>query len=88
MHLVDVDAIGLQPAHGVVDLLEDARSRGVAINGPMAPFDPDLGRDRDAFAQAAFRERPADDIFGTPKPVSRRGVDHIDAVVDRGANRG
>jgi hypothetical protein len=63
MNLIDVDVIGSQPAQRVLDLADDAASAGIAIYAAVLPFEPDLGRNHHAVAQAPFGDRFADDLL-------------------------
>src|SRR5262245_8056712 len=87
MHLVDVDVVGAKPPQGCVDLLQDACTAGIAEHPPTLPFESDLGRDQHARTQVTFSDGLADDLFRAPEPVGRSGVDDVDAVLDRRADR-
>ena len=88
MHLIDIDAVGPQPAQRVLDLPQDPRAAGVASDLAVLPFQADLGGDDHVLAQAALGKRLADDLLGAAEAVDRRRVDEIDAVVERGADGG
>src|SRR5581483_6905681 len=81
MHLIDVDAVGLQPPQRVFDFAHDALAAAVARDLAVVPFEPDLGGDERVLAQAVG-ERPAHDLLGAAEAVDRRGVDDIDAVAE------
>ena len=87
MHLVDVDAIGAQAPQRIVDLLHDPLPAGIAGDLAVMPFEPDLGGKDDVIAEA-IGERLADDLLGPAEAVDWRGIDDIDAVGERGPDRG
>ncbi len=86
--LIDVDVIGSKPAQGILDLAHDAGAAGIAENLLVLPLESRLGGDQDTRAQAGFGDRFADDLLGTAEAISGRGIDQVDAVIQRGANRG
>src|SRR5947207_753143 len=88
MDLVDVDVIGPKPAQRIFELLQNSRATGIAEYPCPAPFQTDLGGNEHARAQITFGERLADDFFGTPESINRSGIDDVDAMLFRGADRG
>ena len=86
MHLIDVDDIGLEAAKRIFELLAEPRRRRVAQDLAASPVEPDLGGDDRTFSAAALK-RLTDQFLGTAEAIDRRGVDEIDAVVERGVNR-
>ncbi len=86
MHLINVDDIGLQPAQRILELLPKLLRRGVAKNLAAAPVEPRLGGDHGLSAPAAGQSL-ADDFLGLAEAIDRRGVDHVDAAVERLVNR-
>ena len=87
VHLIDVDHVGAQPSQRIVDLAHDSLARRVAEYVAVAPFKSDLACDNGARPHAGRRERLADDVFRTPESIRGRGVDQIDAAIDRRVNR-
>src|SRR5258706_16094318 len=85
MPLVEIDVVGGGPPQRFLDLLADARGRGVAAHLAVAPFEPDLGRDDRLFAKPPG-ERHADQLFRVAESVDWRRVDEGDAALDRGAD--
>ena len=88
MHLVDIDDVGAEPAQGILDLLADAPAAGIAEDLPVAPLQPDLGREKNMGTQLAFRDGLADDLLGPAEAISGCRIDEIDPAFDRRANRG
>src|SRR6476620_3577799 len=85
MHLIDVDDIGLEAAKRIFELLAEPRRRRLAQDLATSPVEPDLGGD-DRTRSAPALKRLADKLLGTAEAIDRRGVDEIDAVVERGVN--
>src|SRR5581483_4372543 len=83
VHLIDVDAVGLEPLQRVFDLAHDALAAAVARDLAVVPFEPDLGGDERVLAQAAG-ERLAHDLLGAAEAVDRRGVYDVDTVGEGG----
>jgi hypothetical protein len=88
VHLVEIDDVGLQPPQGSLGFLDDPRLAGVAKRLAVLPVQSDLGGDVDALAPAPLGQRLADDFLGTAEAVDRRGVDQIDAAIERGVDGG
>ncbi len=63
MDLIDVDVVGLQPAQGILDLLQNSRPAGIAEYLFILPLKPSLGGDQDARAQMTLGNRLADNFF-------------------------
>ena len=61
VNLVDVDMIGSKPAQGILDLAQDPRAAGIAEYSSVLPFQPGLGGNEHARAQAALGNRLADE---------------------------
>src|SRR5262249_22529725 len=86
-----VDAVGAEPPQGVLALLADGlwtpRARPFRLAGVL-PFGRDvvaaLGRDDDVVAHGEVGAEDA--LAGTVAPVHGRGVDEVDAGVERGAD--
>ena len=86
MHLIDVDDIGLEAAKRIFELLAEPRRYRVAQDLAASPVEPDLGGN-DRVRSPSSLKRLADQFLGTAEAIDRRGVDEIDAVVERGVNR-
>ncbi len=83
MNLVDVDVIGSKPAQGILDLAQNPGTAGIAEYSSVLPFQPGLGGNKHARAQSALSNCLADELFRPAEPVSRSGINDIDAVIDR-----
>jgi hypothetical protein len=88
VNLIDVDMIGSKPAQGILDLLQDAGPAGIAEDASVLPIKPGLGGDEHLRAQAAPGDRLADDFLRAAKPVDRRRIDEVDAMLQRRPDRG
>jgi hypothetical protein len=86
MHLIDVDDIGLEAAKRIFELLAEPRRCRVAQDLAASPVEPDLGGN-DRVRSPSSLKRLADQFLGTAEAIDRRGVDEIDAAVERGVNR-
>jgi len=87
MNLVDVDMIDLKPAQGILDLAQNPGTAGIAEYSSVLPFQPGLGGNKHARAQPALGNRLADVLLRPAEPVSRSGINDIDAVIDRSLDR-
>jgi hypothetical protein len=61
---------------------------GVAENPSVLPFQSRFGRDAHMRTQISRGERLSDDFLRVSKPVDGRGIDEIDAALDRRPERG
>ncbi len=86
VHLVEIDGVGLEPPQRGFGFLDDPRLAGIAKWLTVLPVEPDLGGDVDALAPVAVRQRLADDFLGTAESVDGRGIDQIDAAIERGVD--
>jgi hypothetical protein len=84
--LIEVDHVGLQTAQGILGLLDDPRLAGIAKRFAVLPVQSDFGGDERVLAAAAQGQRLSNDLFRTAEAVDGRGVDQIDAAVQRGMN--
>jgi hypothetical protein len=87
MDLIDIDIIGAQPAQRVGRLAQDPVTAGVPEDFPVFPLEPGFGGNDDVWAQAAFGNCLADDLFGAAKSIGRRRVDKVDPAFDGGVDR-
>src|SRR5260370_30591352 len=87
MNLVDVDMIGSKPAQGILDLAQNPGTAGIAEYSSVLPFQPGLGGNKHARAQAARSNRLANELFRAAESVNRGGIDDIDAVFERSPDR-
>ena len=69
---------------GIHRSLADAAAAGIAEDLAVPPFKPGLGGDDDARAQAAIGDRLADDLLRTAEAIDGRGIDEVDAALERG----
>ncbi len=83
--LVEVDPVGPQPAQAVLDLEGDPPPGVAAVVGPVTHHPVELRREHHLVA-AATGEGPADDLLGLALRVDVRGVDDVDARVERAVN--
>ena len=84
VHLVQVDVVGLQPAQAVLDLADDPAARVAAHVGILAHLAVRLGGQHHVVPAAA--QGLADDLLRLPRRVHVRGVDEVDAAVQRGVD--
>src|SRR5439155_1303321 len=82
----EVDVVGAQSPQRSLDLHSNARGRRIAPHPSVAPFEPRLGRNDGALAQA-LRKRQADDLFRTPESVDGCRIDQPDPALHSRANR-
>src|SRR5258705_4627109 len=88
VHLIDVDIVGLKPTQGILDLLQDSHTAGIAEHLSIFPLKPSLGGNKDARAQATFCNRLADYVFRPAEAIARSGIDDVDAVFNSCADGG
>src|SRR5512132_2051943 len=81
MDLVEVDPIRLQSSQARVDRLNEPASRIATSIAALAHVKTGLRRQHNLISSPA--QCPADDLFGLPVGVNVRGVDEVDAVLDR-----
>jgi hypothetical protein len=94
VHLVEVDVVGLEPAEAGLAGAPDVEGGEATIVRPQAHGLVCLGRQHDVLAPATALQPPADDVFGGAvalchvgglgSPVHIRGIDEVDALLDRG----
>ena len=85
--LVHVDDVDAQPAQAVLDLAADAGALEARDNlAFLVPAAFALGGD-DGPATFELLERPAHDVFAVAEPVDRRGVEPVDAEIQRFVDR-
>ena len=84
VHLVQVDVVGLQAAQAVLHLADDPAARVAAHVGVLAHRAVRLGGQHHLVAAAA--QGLADDLLRLPRRVHVRGVDEVDAAVQRGVD--
>src|SRR6056297_464182 len=83
VNMVDVDSIAAQALQRVFDLAFDTVRRAVPVDtAVVVPFQADLGRYMYLIAAVMLGERLADNFFGRPEAVDRRGIDQRHALVD------
>ena len=92
VELVEVDRLDAEPAQRGLALLAHARRPRVARGGGHAvlvvPAQAALGEHEGPLGGGDPGEGPADDLLGVAVAVDRRGVDPVDALRDRVADRG
>ena len=84
VHLVQVDVVGLQAAQAVLHLADEPAARVAAHVGVLAHLAVRLGGQHHAVAAPA--QGLADDLLRLPRRVHVRGVDEVDAAVERGVD--
>jgi hypothetical protein len=84
MNLVEVDPIGLQPTQAVIDRLDEPAPRVATAVGSLAHLEVPLRRQHDVVSPRS--QRLADDRLGLAVGVHVRGVDEVDAGVERGVD--
>ena len=85
MHLVDIDVIRSKPAQRIVDLPHDPFAARIAKDLAISPFKPNLRGDDHARA-LVLSDCLADDFFRTAETIDGSGIDHINAMIQRGVN--
>ena len=88
VHLVHVDVIGLQPLQGCIARVPDRERRQPRLVRPLPHLAVDLGGEHDLLPPTAtLREPVADDRLrrsdALAAPVHVRGVEEVDAVLER-----
>src|ERR1044071_7965665 len=83
MQVVQVDAIGGEPAQAALDRAHQVVARRTAVVGPLAHREVRLGRDHDLVALAAHQ--PAEHLLGAAVVVDVGAVEQVDPGVARGA---
>src|SRR6266516_4372320 len=86
VNLIDVDVIGLQSPQRVLYFTQDPRSTRFPKNFVAGPLEADLRGHDDVRPDAL--QGFADDLFRPAEPIDGRGIDHIDPVIERLADRG
>src|SRR5712671_6461047 len=85
VHLIDIDVVGSEPTQRILELLENALTRGVTFDFALSPIDADFAGNDNAVS-ATISEGIAHQFFGTTKAVDGRCVDQVDAQVECGMN--
>lgn len=81
--LVEVDVVGAEAAQAVIDLGKDRLARQAGTVRTRAHRVPDLCGDEDVVAVGEVIQRPAQDLFAGTLRVHVRGVEEVDARLDR-----
>uniref|UniRef100_E6QN02 Uncharacterized protein n=1 Tax=mine drainage metagenome TaxID=410659 RepID=E6QN02_9ZZZZ len=86
VELVKIDVVGVEATEAVVQFQTKARGRGIGKDAGLAgniPGEASLGGEEEIFAFAVLADGFAEKLFGATVAVDGRGVDEVDAAVER-----
>ena len=81
VQLVEVDAVGLEPAQRVLTGFDDVIARDAPVIRPLAHLAVDLGGQNDFVAPAVLFEGAADELLAFAVVVDIGSIDEVDAPV-------
>ena len=87
MDLIEIDVVRTEPPQTRIDCVEYRLARQAAPVGALAHREENLGRDHHLVAARIVFERLTDDFLGGAVRVGVRGIEEVDAHLDRLANQ-